>query len=168
MSLQLNMNKKSNVLLVAVCLILATPTISAKTPIITTIVDGLNSPWAIDFISESEILITERDGKLRLARDGVLLEEPISGSPEVYLAGQGGLLDVMLDADFKNNKKLYLSYAHGNRKNNATRLMSAVLVDNTLTEQTVLFTASPLKDTCLLYTSPSPRDATLSRMPSSA
>ena len=147
MSIRITSKKRLNALCIVVGLILVMDNSLAKTPVITTVVDGLNSPWAFEFLSESEILVTERDGKLRLIRNGALQDEPISGTPDVHFAGQGGLLDVMLDANFQTNRKLYLSYAHGNRKANATRLMSAVLTDNALTQQTVLFTASPLKDT---------------------
>ncbi len=122
----------------------------AKSRVIT-VVNGLESPWAMAFISETEILITERGGTLRMLRDGKLLEQAVSGTPEVYHAGQGGLLDVMLDADFANNRTLYLSYAHGDARGNATRLMSAVLDGNALQQQKVLFTASPLKTTAHHY-----------------
>lgn len=138
-------NKTFIFLATIVGLLLSANVALAQSSKVTTIVEGLNSPWAMEFISESEILISELDGKLRLVRNGVLQDKAISGTPEVYFAGQGGLLDVMLDSNFATNRKLYLSYAHGDSSANATRLMSAVLDGNTLTKQTVLFTASPLK-----------------------
>lgn len=116
-----------------------------------TVTKGLQSPWAMEFLPNGDILVTEQAGRLRLVRDGQLLPDAIAGVPEVYHAGQGGLLDVMADQEFASNNKLYLSYAHGNSKGNATRLMSAILLDGKLTHATVLFTASPLKKTAHHY-----------------
>ncbi len=116
-----------------------------------TIAKGLKSPWAMDFLPNGDILITERAGALRIVRNGQLLPDSIKGVPEVYHAGQGGLLDIMVDKDFATNNKVYLSYAHGNAKANATRLMSATLRGDELTQSQVLFTASPLKKTAHHY-----------------
>lgn len=118
---------------------------------VSTIVEGLDSPWAIDFLPNNDMLITERKGKLRMVQNGQLIDLPIKGTPEVYFAGQGGLLDVMLDADFATNQKLYLSYATGDRKANSTQLMSATLEGMTLKNQRILFTASPMKSTAHHY-----------------
>jgi len=118
---------------------------------VSTVASGFKSPWAMEFLPNGDILVTERSGKLRLVRDGKLLPDSIDGVPDVYYAGQGGLLDVMLDQDFNTNNKLYLSYAHGTPKGNATRLMSAVLKGQNLVEQKILFTASPLKKTAHHY-----------------
>ncbi len=75
----------------------------------------------------------------------------ISGIPDVFYAGQGGLLDVMIDRDFATNQRLYLSYAWGERGANALRIMSAKLDGMQLREQQILFTAQPLKDTSHHY-----------------
>ena len=116
-----------------------------------TITQGLEFPWAMAFLPNEDILITERTGSIRVVREGQLLDAPVTGVPQVYYAGQGGLLDIMLDQDFANNKTLYLSFAYGDRKANGTRLISAILQGNTLTEQKVLFTAEPLKNTAHHY-----------------
>jgi len=116
-----------------------------------TITDGLKSPWAMAFLPNNDILVTEQAGSIRIIRDGKLLEQPLDGAPDVYFAGQGGLLDVMLDQNFSTNSKLYLSFSHGDRSDNATRLISATLKDNKLLDQQVLFTASPLKSTAHHY-----------------
>lgn len=118
---------------------------------ILTIAEGFKSPWAMAFLPNDDILVTERAGTIRVVRNGKLLDESVSGVPEVYHAGQGGLLDIMPDRDFATNRKLYLSFAHGDSNNNATRLISATLNDLTLTNQQVLFTASPLKSTAHHY-----------------
>ena len=74
---------------------------------------GLEHPWAIAFLPGGGMLITERDGRLRIVRDGVLDPEPISGVPEVRTDGNGGLMDVALHPDFADNGLVYLAYTKG-------------------------------------------------------
>ena len=72
-----------------------------------TIVDGLEIPWGMDFIGENEILVTEKKGVLYRVSNGEKTE--VSGLPEIYQRGQGGLLDVALHPDFKDNKIIYFT-----------------------------------------------------------
>jgi glucose/arabinose dehydrogenase len=116
-------------------------------PQVETLVEGLDHPWSLAFLPDGSMLVTERGGTLRIVRDGHLLEEPVAGVPEVLVAGQGGLFDVVLDPQFEANQTLYLSYAHGEVKANATRVMRATFDGTALTNQQVIFTASPLKGT---------------------
>lgn len=117
------------------------------------VTSGLNQPWAVAHLPNGDILITERGGSLRVVRDGRLLDQAVDNVPEVYFAGQGGLLDVLIDADFSTSNTIYLSFAHGTSDANATRLISAQLKlsgDNnnpvySLENVTPIFTASPLK-----------------------
>ncbi|TVP75368.1 MAG: PQQ-dependent sugar dehydrogenase [Gemmatimonadales bacterium] len=78
---------------------------------VVTAVDGLIHPWGIAFVSESEWLVTERPGRLRVVRDGALVDEPVDGVPQVHASNQGGLLDVALHPDFDTNRLVYLSYS---------------------------------------------------------
>lgn len=79
---------------------------------------NLATPWAIDFIDKNTALVTERDGNLRMVKNGKLLEEPIRDTPfispalrqEKYI--QGGLLDVTVDPNHAENGWIYLSYSH--------------------------------------------------------
>ena len=75
------------------------------------VVDGLERPWSIAFLPDGDMLVTERPGRLRIVRDGMLLFEPVSGVPEVLAEGQGGLLSVRPHPDFARNRLLYLSYS---------------------------------------------------------
>ena len=72
---------------------------------------GLEAPWAIAFLPDGRILVTERAGRLRIIADGKLLPEPVRGIPAVY-GGEGGLLDVALHPDYSRPGKdwIYLSY----------------------------------------------------------
>jgi glucose/arabinose dehydrogenase len=116
-----------------------------------TIAEGLNFPWSIAFLPDGSMLVTERNGGLRIIRDGELQDEPVNGVPEAFVAGQGGLFDVVPDPDYESNNALYLSFAHGKKKANATRVIRAVFDGQSLTDQKVLFTASPTKNTSHHY-----------------
>lgn len=74
---------------------------------------GLSNPWAIAFLPDGDMLVTERAGRLRLIHDGELVPEPIKGTPDVKITALGGLLGIALHPDFAENRTLYLSYAKG-------------------------------------------------------
>lgn len=112
---------------------------------------GLQQPWSLAFIDAERALITEKPGRLRLFANGQLQADAIAGVPEVYHAGQGGLLEVLVDRDFARNRRIYLSYAHGAAGANATRVISARLVERHLADIRVLFTAQPYKSTPVHY-----------------
>ena len=77
---------------------------------VTTIADGLDHPWCLAFLPGGDMLVTERPGRLRIIRNGVLDPTPIAGLPEVYVVGIGGLMDVALHPRFVDNQLVYLSY----------------------------------------------------------
>jgi glucose/arabinose dehydrogenase len=118
---------------------------------IETIADGLDHPWSLAFLPDGRILVTERPGRLRVIEDGVLHPDPVAGVPPVVAGGQGGLFEVLPDADFATNSRIYLSLAHGSPSANATRLVSATLTDGRLADLSVIFTAMPAKATPLHY-----------------
>ena len=93
------------------------------------------------------MLVTERSGRLRVIRDGELLEKSVEAVPETFVAGQGGLFDVILDPAFADNRWIYLSFAYGDASANATRVVRARYDNQALTGHRTLFTASPMKDT---------------------
>lgn len=75
------------------------------------VADGLIGPWSIAFLPGGDILITEKSGRLRLVRNGILRMEPIGGVPAVLDQGQGGLMDVVPHPDFESNQFVYLTYS---------------------------------------------------------
>lgn len=81
---------------------------------VATFVSSLQDPWAMAFLPNGDMLVTERPGRLRLVQRGVLRPEPIGGVPRVRYGGQGGLLDVALHPDFETNRLVYLSYSKPN------------------------------------------------------
>jgi glucose/arabinose dehydrogenase len=107
------------------------------------VVGGLSHPWGLAFLPDGRMLVTERDGRLRLIDESRLAPEPIAGVPEVYASGQGGLLDVAIDPAFAENGLVYLSYADRNSSGTATRVARARLDGHALTELQVIFDGEP-------------------------
>lgn len=77
---------------------------------VSAIARGLSHPWAIAFLPDNNILVTERPGRLRLIQGGILDPQPISGTPNVRTDGNGGLMDVAIHPDFLENGLVYLTY----------------------------------------------------------
>ncbi len=75
------------------------------------ITKDLVHPWGEAFLPDGSILVTERPGRLRIIRNGVLDPRPISGVPPVYAVGLGGLLDIALHPNFSQNHYVYLAYS---------------------------------------------------------
>lgn len=88
---------------------------------VATIADGLSRPWAIDFLPDGRMIVTERPGRLRLVTQDGRISGPIAGVPAVDGRGQGGLLDVTVHPDFADNRLVYLTYAEpGADRTNST------------------------------------------------
>ena len=111
---------------------------------IETLATGLEFPWGIAFLPDGSALVTEKAGRLRLLKDGKL-SAPISGVPKVLYEGQAGLFDVALHPDFATNQYIYLSFAKGTEKDNATTLIRAKFDGETLSEVTQIFETNPHK-----------------------
>ncbi|HEX8388091.1 MAG TPA: PQQ-dependent sugar dehydrogenase [Sphingomonas sp.] len=78
-----------------------------------TSVATFSNPWAMAFLPDGRLLVTERGGNLRVVTTGGQVSDPVSGVPAVVARGQGGLLDVALDPAYASNRRVYLSYAEG-------------------------------------------------------
>lgn len=90
--------------------------------------DGLEFPWGMAFLPNGDLLVTEREGRLRLVRDGELMSAPVTGIPEdILVQGQGGLLDVELHPEFETNRLVYLTYSQGTFRENYTVVARARL-----------------------------------------
>lgn len=111
-----------------------------------TVVDGLDIPWGMAFLPDGSVLISERDGNLRIVRNGELQEEPIEGTPEVWANGQGGLLDITLHPDYEENGWIYISYSNPGEGGANTAIIRAKLSENSLTEVEELFIAEPFTE----------------------
>jgi len=110
--------------------------------------DNMHIPWAIVFLNKDTALVTERPGSLRMVVGGKLLEDPVSGTPEVLHEGQGGLMDVNIDPAYASNGWIYLSYSHAiekklvNRRPPAmTRIVRGRIRDMKWTGEQVIYEA---------------------------
>ncbi|MBT1703223.1 PQQ-dependent sugar dehydrogenase [Chryseosolibacter indicus] len=110
---------------------------------IDTITNKLQHPWGIAFLPDGRVLVTEREGKILIVKDDQLQTEQIENVPAVFATGQGGLLDIQLHPDYKNNGWIYLSYAKPGKEGGATTIARAKLDGNKLTGLHELFTAQP-------------------------
>jgi glucose/arabinose dehydrogenase len=93
------------------------------------VADGLSNPWSLAWLPNGDLLITERAGRLRVLRNGVLDPEPIAGVPEVRVTLLGGLLDVLPHPNFASNGLLYLSYSKGGEGTLATTALTRARLD---------------------------------------
>jgi len=111
---------------------------------VTTIASGLEHPWSVALLPDGGFLVTERPGRLRhVSADGAI-SAPITGVPQVWAEGQGGLLDVVLAPDFATSRKIFLSYAEPGPDGSAgTAVSSATLGDGALTDVKLFYRQEP-------------------------
>ncbi len=105
----------------------------------------LSHPWALAFLDGGRMLVTERIGQLRLVEPDGKVGRPITGLPKSDANGQGGLLDLIVDNDFKHNRRLYFCYAESEGLRNSTAMASARLSNDArkLEQVKVLFSQQP-------------------------
>lgn len=108
------------------------------------VVEGLGGiPWGMAFLPDGSILVTERQGDLRIIRNGVLQPEPIKGVPAVFARGQGGLLDVVLHPNYAQNGWVYISYSEPGGDGGNTVIMRGKLRNDEFVDKQVLFRGTP-------------------------
>jgi aldose sugar dehydrogenase len=71
---------------------------------------GFNQPWSMAFLPDGAILVSERPGRLRIVRNGVLDPTPVAGLPQVQAQGLAGMMDLALHPRFNENKFVYFTY----------------------------------------------------------
>ena len=102
---------------------------------VSVVASGLVNPWSLAFLPTGEMLVTERPGRVRIVRNGVLDPKPIAGVPSVHAAVLGGLLEVVLHPQFASNRLVYLSYSKSREDKRSTtavargRLEAGALAD---------------------------------------
>ncbi|WP_299385659.1 PQQ-dependent sugar dehydrogenase [uncultured Lacinutrix sp.] len=107
------------------------------------VVEDLTNPWGFVFLPDNSMLITEKEGKLIHYKNKVKKE--IKGLPEIYVRGQGGLLDINIHPNYNENGWIYFSYASpkGEGKGGNTAIMRAKIKNNALVEKELLYKAEP-------------------------
>lgn len=107
-----------------------------------TIAEGLGFPWSLAFLPDGRMLLTEKDGRLRLIENDVLAPEPIAGVPEIYRQSDSGLHEVLPHPRFAENGLLYLSFTQGTEEANRLVVMRARLEGHALVEAQEIFRVS--------------------------
>jgi aldose sugar dehydrogenase len=127
-----------------VCAAGAAPAQQTLRPV--TVASGLQNPWGLAFLPDGRLLVTERAGRMRLIGADGRPGEPLEGVPTVETGGQGGLLDVVLDPKFAENKLVYWSYSEADPdggRGNSTAVARGRLDANRLAEVRVIFRQAP-------------------------
>lgn len=108
-----------------------------------TVASGLEHPWALDFLPDGRILVTERPGRLRIVAVDGSLSAPLAGVPAVHARGQGGLLDVAVDPDFATTGLIYITYAEAGEGGVGTAAARGRLTDAGLVDVQVIYRQRP-------------------------
>ena len=115
--------------------------------------EGLKRPWGITTLPDGRLLITEKEGNMRIASQDGTLSEPITGLPKVNSASQGGLLGVTIDPDFTNNRMVYWAFSEREPDGNLTAVAKGRLADDEKTIQNVkvIYRATPASNSAAHY-----------------
>jgi glucose/arabinose dehydrogenase len=103
----------------------------------------LEHPWGLAFLPDGRMLVTERPGRLRIARPDGTLSEPLTGLPPVYARGQGGLLDVALGPTFTQDRLVYLSFSQPGEDGAGTAVARGRLSERGLEGTQVIWRQQP-------------------------
>ena len=119
------------------------------------VLGGLDFPWGLAALPDGTLLITQRDGAIRIVKDGALsdVEVPFpvevmterSGPDSNIVRGQGGLLDIAVSPDFETDKLVYFTYARGTLDENRTAIGRAVWTGEGLEDFKEIFQVSDAK-----------------------
>ena len=112
---------------------------------VTTVVNGLRSPWGLAFLPDGRMIVTERAGGIRIVTPAGKMSPRLSGTPEAYARNQGGMLDVAVDPEFFGNDIIYFSFAEPGVRGVGTAVARARLVvaENRLDDVRVIFRQTP-------------------------
>lgn len=109
------------------------------------VTSGLDHPWGLAFLPGGQMIVTEREGPVRVIGKNGKKKVPLKGTPRVDNSGQGGMLDVALDPDFHKNNWVYLSYAEPGSGGSGTAVVRGTLnlAGNRLENTVVIFRQTP-------------------------
>ncbi len=128
---------------------------SGPTVSLVPVASGLANPWALAFLSDGQFLVTERPGRMRVVSATGQVGPALAGVPTVAVGGQGGLLDVVTDADFARNRRIYFCFSEpaASGAGNSTAVARATLaVDaRSLQDVRVLFSQRPKVESALHF-----------------
>jgi glucose/arabinose dehydrogenase len=105
--------------------------------------DKLKNPWGMVWLPDGRLLVTERSGEILVFKGDKFTGEKLVGVPEVFNQGQGGLLDIQIDPNYKKNGFIYISYAKPVEGGATTAVTRFKLKGNQVTEKKDIFLAKP-------------------------
>ena len=111
----------------------------------TIVLQGLERPWGMAWLPDGALLITERGGRMQLLRKGVLERVEIGTIPDLFVAGQAGLMDISLHPRYSENNFVYLTYSKGNFQSNRTSILRAKFDGKTFSNPQIIFEVTPSK-----------------------
>jgi len=122
------------------------PRASTSKPFQVTPVADFDKPWAMTFLPDGRMLVTEKEGRLLLVSADGRTRKTVMGTPSVDTAGQGGLMDVVLHPGFAQNRMVYLSFSEAGPGGKGVALARGVMEDGEaprLTNVQTIFRATP-------------------------
>lgn len=127
------------------CALLLLSFASARAASFETVASGLEHPWAVATLPDGHFLVTERPGRLRAVSPQGRVGPPVAGIPEVARGGQGGLLDVVLDSGFADNRTIFFCFSEPGPGGNSTAMARARLAEDRsrLEDVRVIFSQKP-------------------------
>ena len=120
---------------------------------VTEFASGLSKPWGMTNLPDGRILVTEKNGSMRIVSQSGGVGSKITGLPSVNSSGQGGLLDVAVDSDFSTNRLVYWSFSKNGNNGTATAVGKGRLSDDEtqIENAQVIYTALPEFNSTLHY-----------------
>ncbi len=110
---------------------------------VVTVARGLEHPWGLAWLPDGSMLVTEREGRLRVVGADGAVSAPVEGLPEIAVNGQGGLLDILVDPDFTTNRTIYFSFAEPGDGGAGTAVAAAELAGGRLANLRILWRQQP-------------------------
>ena len=113
---------------------------------VTTVTDKLVAPWSIAFLPEGKMLVTEKQGNMRIVSPDGTVSEPLQGVPKVHYQGQVGLLDVALDKNFAQNRRIFFTYSENVNDMDSHIVLSSAFLNKDLsaiTDAKIIFGSMP-------------------------
>ncbi len=113
----------------------------AKFKLVNVVDSGIEHPWGMAELPDGTLLVTEKNGALRVIEDGKLWPEPIKGTPAVDAGGQGGMFEVIPHPDYAKNGWIYLAYADRKANGSLTKIVRGKIKNASWVEQQTIFEA---------------------------
>lgn len=108
-----------------------------------TVVEGLEVPWAIAFLPDGRMLVTEREGRVRVVENGTLRAAPFATIDDVEPTGESGLMALELHPSFAQNHFLYISYAYKGEDDQMVRVVRFRETPTGLVDRTTIIEGIP-------------------------